>query len=52
MSDSAKDLKQKALLVESEWIDEAERRYKEYREGKLKARPSDEALRSARNHIK
>ena len=37
--------------VESEWIQEAERRYKEYREGKLKARPAEEALQSARNSI-
>ncbi len=38
--------------VDSQWIEEAERRYKEYRDGKLKARPAEEALQSARNHIK
>lgn len=38
--------------VDSQWIEEAERRYKEYRDGKLKARPAEEALQSAKNHIR
>ena len=34
--------------VEQAWLEEAERRYRAYREGKMGARPADEVLRDAR----
>ena len=30
------------------WVDEAERRYQEYKQGRLSARPAAEAIRDAR----
>ena len=34
------------------WLEEAERRYQEYRQGNIEARPFSEALRDARSAIK
>lgn len=34
--------------AENEWLEEAERRYKAYREGKINSRPADEVFREAR----
>lgn len=36
---------------EALWLDEAERRYQAYREGKVAATPADEALRKARSEL-
>jgi len=33
------------------WIEEAERRYKEYREGKVKAKPADLVFKEARSKL-
>ncbi len=40
------------LDVEKAWLEEAERRYEAYREGKAAARPADEVLRDARAKLK
>lgn len=37
--------------AEKLWVDEAERRYKEYKEGKLKAKSSDLVFKEARSKI-
>jgi len=37
--------------VQEAWLDEAERRYEAYRQGKVKARPAGEAIRRARSRI-
>jgi len=37
---------------ENLWLNEAERRYQEYKKGKIQARPSSDALREARSAIK
>lgn len=34
------------------WIEEAQRRYKEFKEGKIEALSGDEVMRRARNHLK
>ncbi len=34
------------------WIDEADRRYREYKSGNITARPAEEVLRDARDTIK
>jgi putative addiction module component (TIGR02574 family) len=34
------------------WIEEAERRYKEYKEGRVKAKPSEMVLREAQAKFK
>lgn len=34
------------------WIEEAERRYKEYKEGRVKAKPADMVLKEARTKFK
>lgn len=34
------------------WIEEAERRYKEYKEGRVKAKPADMVLKEARAKFK
>jgi putative addiction module component (TIGR02574 family) len=33
------------------WVEEAERRYKEYREGKVKAKPADFVFKEARSKL-
>jgi hypothetical protein len=33
------------------WVEEAERRYKEYREGKIKAKPADLVYKEARSKL-
>jgi putative addiction module component (TIGR02574 family) len=33
------------------WVEEAERRYKEYREGKVKAKPADLVFKEARSKL-
>lgn len=38
--------------AEDEWLAEAERRYRAYREGKLGARPVDDVLREARKKLR
>jgi putative addiction module component (TIGR02574 family) len=38
--------------VEEAWIAEAERRYQEYRSGKVKLIPADEALQRARRDVR
>ena len=37
--------------AEEEWLAEAERRYREYREGKMTARSTEEVLKDARNKL-
>ena len=37
--------------AEKLWVEEAERRYKEYKEGKLKAKSSDLVFKKARSKI-
>ena len=37
---------------EALWLEEAERRYQEYKKGKIEARPSQDVLREARSAIK
>lgn len=37
--------------AEKLWVEEAERRYKEYKEGKLKAKSSDLVFKEARSKI-
>jgi putative addiction module component (TIGR02574 family) len=34
------------------WVAEAERRYQEYKEGKVVAKPADEVLKEARSKLK
>lgn len=36
------------VVAEEEWLEEAERRYRAYREGKISGRPAEEVLRDAR----
>ncbi|HBC86287.1 MAG TPA: addiction module antitoxin RelB [Lentisphaeria bacterium] len=38
--------------IEKAWIDEAERRYKEYKAGKVKAIPGDEVFRKIQRRLK
>ena len=38
--------------VQRSWIEEAERRYQAYLEGKLSARPANEAIQDARAKLK
>ncbi len=45
--DSNDDLENEQL-----WVEEAERRYQEYKKGNLSARPAEDALRDARSSIK
>ncbi len=37
--------------VEKIWLDEAEKRYEEYKKGKIKAIPAKEAFQEARNRL-
>jgi putative addiction module component (TIGR02574 family) len=37
--------------AEKLWIEEAERRYREYKEGKVKAKPSDLVFKEARSQL-
>lgn len=37
--------------AEDEWLQEAERRYQAYREGRIKSRPADLVIREARNKL-
>lgn len=37
--------------AEKLWIEEAERRYREYKEGKVKAKPSDLVFKEARSKL-
>jgi putative addiction module component (TIGR02574 family) len=37
--------------VEADWIEEAERRYADYRKGILAGRPADVVLREAKAHL-
>lgn len=37
--------------VEEMWLIEAERRYEEYKRGKIKAVPSEEAFKEARSRL-
>lgn len=39
------------LEAEKLWIEEAERRYREYKEGKVKAKPSDLVFKEARSKL-
>lgn len=39
------------LEAEKLWIEEAERRYREYKEGKVKAKPSDLVFKEARSKM-
>ncbi|HOF87809.1 MAG TPA: addiction module protein [Armatimonadota bacterium] len=34
------------------WVDEAERRYQEYKQGRISARPANEALHNARTRLR
>ena len=38
--------------AEQLWVDEAQRRYDAYQGGELEARPGDEVMARARNHLK
>ena len=38
--------------VERLWADEAERRYQVYTQGRISARPADEAISEARNRLR
>jgi putative addiction module component (TIGR02574 family) len=38
--------------AEHEWLAEAERRYRAYREGKMGGRPADQVLREARKTLR
>lgn len=38
--------------VEGLWLQEAERRYREYREGKLQGRPADDVFREAFSKVR
>ena len=38
--------------IEKAWIDEAEKRYREYKEGKVKAIPGDEVFRKIQHRLK
>jgi len=38
--------------IEALWLEEAERRYQEYKKGNVTARPADEAIREARSAIR
>ena len=38
--------------VEELWIEEAERRYQEYRAGRIGAKPADQVFEQAKNRIK
>ena len=38
--------------AESLWLDEAQRRYRSYKQGKTKARPAEQAFRAARAKIR
>jgi putative addiction module component (TIGR02574 family) len=38
--------------VERLWLDEAQNRYRAYREGKTKAKPAEQSLRNARARIR
>ena len=38
--------------VEELWLQEAERRYREYREGKLQTRPADDVFRDAFSKVR
>ena len=38
--------------AEGAWLAEAERRYQEYRAGRLRAKPAAEALRDARRDLR
>lgn len=37
--------------AENEWLEEAERRYQAYREGKIKSRPADKVIQEARKKL-
>ncbi len=37
--------------AENEWLEEAERRYQAYRDGKIRARPAREAIEEARKKL-
>ena len=39
------------IEAERQWIEEAERRYREYKEGKAKARPADLVFKNARSKL-
>lgn len=36
--------------AETSWLEEAERRYQAYRQGKLTAKPTDQVFREAKSH--
>jgi len=38
--------------AEAAWLEEAERRYQAYRQGKLTAKPADQVLRDAKSRLK
>ena len=38
--------------VEEAWLEEAERRYQAYRQGKLTAKPADKVLHEAKSRLK
>ncbi|OGW13566.1 MAG: hypothetical protein A3G93_10395 [Nitrospinae bacterium RIFCSPLOWO2_12_FULL_45_22] len=40
------------LAVERLWIEEAERRYQEYKHGKIKAKPAEVVFKEARSKLK
>lgn len=40
------------LETERLWIEEAERRYREYKQGKVKAKPADVVFKEARSRLK
>ena len=37
--------------AENEWLQEAERRYQAYRDGRIKSRPADLVIQEARNKL-
>ena len=37
--------------AEEDWLREAERRYREYREGKIKSRPAEQVIQEARKKL-
>lgn len=38
--------------AEAAWLEEAERRYQAYRQGKMTTKPVDQAFREAKSHLK
>lgn len=38
--------------AEAAWLEEAERRYDAYRQGKLSAKPADQVFRESKSHLR